>query len=197
MGLINIATFVALIINTVALIVVICQTRIAKQALTITKQSIDEAKTQRQLELLPKFTWVIEVQVKLEYWKKELEKKREILQKGVKEKNDELFKQASDTRIKSPKDMSLNRALYDNMPLWLRTLWISGAQYFYDAIAPLSYVYKDEKPNYDYAHSWINERCNDSIRAITKLLEYLEDMVPSVILNTPASLSDSSFLREE
>ena len=197
MGLINIVTFAALIINTIALIVVICQTRIAKQALTITKQSIDESKTQRQLELLPKFTWVIEVQVKLEHWKKELEKKKEILQRGVKEKKDELFKQASDTRIKSPKDMSLNRVLYDNMPLWLCTLWISGAQYFYDAIAPLSYVYKDEKPNYDYAHSWINERCNDSIYAITKLLEYLEDMVPTVILNTPASLSDSSFLSEE
>jgi len=52
MGLINIATFAALIVNTVALIVVICQTRIAKQALTITKKSIDEAKTQRQLEIL-------------------------------------------------------------------------------------------------------------------------------------------------
>ena len=98
--------------------------------------------------------------------------------------------------IKSPKDLSLNRFLYDNMPSWLRELWMSGAQYYYDAIAPLPYVYKDVTPNYSYAQSWIKERSEDSLRAISKLLEYLKDMVPPVILNTPASLSDKDFLRD-
>lgn len=193
---IEIATLTALIINTIALIVVIYQTRIAKRSLTITKKSIDDAKTQRQLEILPKFTWVIEVQVKLESWKKDLQERKNILLKGVDKKNAEMVKKASDTRIKSPKDLSLNKFLYDNMPSWLRELWMSGAQYYYDAIAPLPYVYKDEKPNYDYAQSWLNERSEDSLQAISKLLEYLEDMVPPVILNTPASLSDKDFLRD-
>lgn len=191
---IEIATLVALFINTIALIVVIYQTRIAKQSLTTTKKSIDDAKTQRQLEILPKSTWVIEVQVQLEYWKKDLKEKRDLLQKGVDEKNDEMFQKASDTRIKSPKDLSLNKFLYDNMPAYLRELWMSGAQYYYNAIAPLPYVYKDENPNYSYAESWIKERGEDSLQAISKLLEYLKDMIPSVILNTPASLSDEDFL---
>ena len=193
---IDIATLVALFINTIALIVIIYQTHIAKQSLTTTKKSIDDAKTQRQLEALPKFTWVIEVQVQLEYWKKDLQEKRDLLQKGVDEKNDEMFQKASNTRIKSPKDLSLSKFLYDNMPAWLRELWMSGAQYYYDAIAPLPYVYKDEKLNYSYAESWIKERCEDSLQAISKLLEYLKDMVPPVILNTPASLSDKDFLRD-
>ncbi|MCK5604961.1 hypothetical protein KAR91_23930 [Candidatus Pacearchaeota archaeon] len=194
--LINILTVTALLINTIALLVVVWQTHISKQSLAVTKKSIDDAKTQRQLEILPKFTWVIRVQVKLEHWKKELEERKNILQNGVKKKNDELFKQASDTKIKSPKDLSLDRVLYNNMPSWLRELWISGAQYYYDAIAPLPYVYKDGKPNYDYAQSWIKNRSEDSIRALSKLLEYLEDMIPPVILNTPASLSDEDFLRD-
>ena len=193
---IDIATLVALFINTISLIVIIYQTHIAKQSLTNTKKSIDDAKTQRQLETLPKFTWVIEVQVQLEHWKKDLQEKRDLLQKGVDEKNDEMFQKASDTRIKSPKDLSLNRFLYDNMPAWLRELWMSGAKYYYDAIAPLPYVYKDEKSNYSYAKSWAKERCEDSLQAISKLLEYLEDMVPPVILSTPASLSDKDFLRD-
>lgn len=193
---INIATLVALLVNTIALIVVIYQTSIAKRSLTITKKSIDDAKTQRQLEILPKFTWIIEVQVQLEHWKRDLQERKDKLQKGVNEKNDEMVKEASDTRIKSSKDLSLNKFLYDNMPSWLRELWISGAQYYYDAIAPLPSVYKDEKPNYNYAQSWISERGEDSLQAISKLLEYLEDMVPSVILNTPASLSDKDFLRD-
>ena len=105
---IDIATLIALLINTIALIVVIYQTRIAKRSLTITKKSIDDAKTQRQLEILPKFTWVIEVQVHLERWKKDLQEKRDILQEGIDKKDDDMFKKASDTRIKGPKDLSLN-----------------------------------------------------------------------------------------
>lgn len=193
---IDIATLVALLINTIALIVVIYQTHIAKQSLATTKKSIDDAKTQRQLEILPKFTWVIEVQVQLEHWKKDLQERKGLLQKGMVEKNNEMFQKASDTRIKSPKDLSLNKFLYDNMPVWLRELWMSGTQYYYDAIAALPYVYKDEKPNYNYAESWIKERSEDSLQAISKLLEYLKDMVPPVILNTPASLSDEDFLRD-
>ncbi len=193
---INIATLIALFINTIALIVVIYQTRIAKRSLNLTTKSIDDAKIERQLEVLPKFSWIIEVQVHLEHWKKDLEERKDMLQKGVDNKNNEMIEQASDTRIKNPKDLSLNRFLYDNMPSWLRELWMSGAQYYYDAIAPLSYVHKNKKPNYDYSQSWIDERGEDSLQAISKLLEYLNGMIPPVILNTPASLSDKDFLRD-
>lgn len=193
---VNIATFIALVINAITLSVVIWQTHITKQSLVTTRKSVDDAKTQRQLEILPKFTWVIEVQVHLKNWKKDLQQRKYLLQEGVCARDDKMFIKASDTRIKSPKDLSLNRFLYDNMPSWLRELWMSGAQYYYDAIAPLSCVYKDEKPDYSYAQSWIEERAEDSLRAISKLLEYLEDMVPPVILNAPARLSDKDFLRD-
>ncbi|MCF7794899.1 hypothetical protein K9M50_00870 [Patescibacteria group bacterium] len=193
---IKIATIVALVVNTIALIVVIFQTIFTKRSLNITKQSIDDAKTQRQLENLPKFTWIIEVQVQLEHWKKDLQERLELLQKGINEKNNETIQKASNTKITQPKDLSLNKFLYDNMPTWLRELWISGAQYYYDAITPLFYVYKDEKPNYDYSQSWIDERGKDSLYALSKLLEYLKDMIPPVILNTPASLSDKDFLKD-
>ena len=193
---IKIATIVALVVNTIALIVVIFQTIFTKRSLNITKQSIDDAKTQRQLENLPKFTWIIEVQVQLEHWKKDLQERLELLQKGINEKNNETIQKASNTKITQPKDLSLNKFLYDNMPTWLRELWMSGAQYYYDAITPLSCAYKDGEPNYDYSQSWIDERGKDSLYALSKLLEYLKDMVPPVILNTPASLSDKDFLRD-
>jgi hypothetical protein len=123
-----------LLVNIIALIVVIYQTIIVKRTLIITGKSIDDAKTQRQLEILPKFTWVIEVQVQLEHWKNDLQKRKDKLQKGLNEKNAEIVKDASDTRIKSLKDLSLNKFLYDNMPSWLRELWMSGAQYYYNAM---------------------------------------------------------------
>jgi len=184
---------IALFVNTIALIVVIYQTHIAKKSLAITKESIDDAKTQRQLEILPKFTWVIEVQVQLKCWKEDLQERKDTLQIGINEKNKEMFEKASAVRINSPRDLSLNKFLYDKVPSWLRELWMSGAQYYYNAIAPLPYVFKDKKPNYSYAKNWAEERGQDSLQAISKLLEYLEDMVPPVILNTPASLSDKDF----
>jgi hypothetical protein len=188
---------IALVINTTALLFVIFQTWLAKQSLSATRKSIDDSKTQRQLEILPKFAWVIEVQVQLEYWKKDLTEKIDLLQKGMEEENDALFQKVSDTKIKSPEDLLLNKFLYDNMPAWLRELWMSGAQYYYDAMAPLPYIFKDKEPNYSHAESWIKERGEDSLQAISKLLEYLEDMVPSVILNAPASFTDADFLRDQ
>ena len=80
--IVDIATLVALLINTIALIVIIYQTHIARQSLATTKKSIDEAKTQRQLEALPKLTWVIEVQVQLEHWEKDLKEKEGCCKKG-------------------------------------------------------------------------------------------------------------------
>lgn len=190
-------TLVALLINTIALIIVIYQTILTKKSLIITKESIDDAKTQRQLEILPKVFSVINVREQLEGWEKDLQRRKDILQKGVNRKDDKIIKIASSTTIKSPKDLSLNKFLYTNMPSWLRQLWMSGAQYYYNAIAPLSYICKDEKPDYKYAQVWINEDGKNSLEAISKLLEYLKDMVPSVILNTPASLSDEKFFLKD
>lgn len=64
----EIMTLVALLINTIALIVVIWQTCITKRSAILTKKSIDDAKTQRQLEVLPKLGWIIQVRVDLESW---------------------------------------------------------------------------------------------------------------------------------
>lgn len=107
-----------------------------------------------------------------------------------------MLKKGSKTKIKSPNDLALHKYSYNNMPSWLRELWASGAQYYYDAIAPLYAVYKNGEPNYNYTQSWINERGKDSLRAISKLLEYFEDMAPDVILNTPASISNERFLSD-
>ena len=192
----GVMTLVALLINTIALIVVICQTHFTKKSAILTKKNIDDAKIQRQLEVLPKLSWVIQVRVDLESWEKDLQKRINALQQSINREDSQMLKKGSDTKIKSPKDLALHKYSYSNMPSWLRELRVSGAQYYYDAIAPLDAVYKNGNPDYNYIQSWINERGKDSLNAISKLLEYVEDMVPNVILNTPASISNESFLSD-
>ena len=190
------ATIIALIVNTFALLFVIYQIWLAKQSLSATRKSVDDAKTERQLEILPKFTWVIQVQVDLERWKGDLHEKQEKLQLSLSKKDENILKELSNTRIKSSKDLKLNRFLYENMPAYLREIWMSGAQYYYNAVASMQYLWKEDGgPRYSLAEG-LKNRCTESENAIDILLGYIKDMVPSVMLSTPASLSDEDFLRD-
>jgi len=187
-------TIIALFINTLALLVVIYQTRLTKSSLLATKESVDDAKRKRQLEILPKFNWVIQVKVDLEGWRENLQKAQRQLQNAVKEKDQNIFKVLAASKLKGPKDLGLNRFAYDNMPSWLREIWMAGAQYYYDAMSSLPYVWRKDEPDYNFANSWI-EKKGTALQSISTLLGLLEDMIPTVMLNAPASLSDEDFLK--
>lgn len=192
----GIATVITLIINTAALLLVIYQAHLSKQALSATRKSIDDAKTERQLDVLPKINWIITVQVCLKNWEQSLQEKQVKLLRALNEKDDNILTALANTHIKSPKDLALDRFLYDNMPTWLREIWMSGAQYYYDAMAPMQCLWKESVgAQYPIADS-LNERCAESEKAISVLLEYIKDMVPQVILNTPASLSNETFFNQ-
>lgn len=193
----EVITFIALFVNTVALLIVIFQTYLAKKTFYNDRQSVNRFKIQRQLEVLPKFTWVIEVQVALEYWSKDLEETHRKLKEAVEIKDQMMLRKLSKSHIRQAKDLALSNFLYDNMPPWLREIWMSGAKYYYNAIASRKLLWKEEGgPNYSLAKI-IKEECEESKDSIDILLGYTKDMVPRVILNTPAKLSDEDFLRND
>lgn len=194
MNSVHTITLIALVINTLALLVVAYQTWLTKRALRAAKESIDDAKVERQLEVLPKFTWVIHVQVDLEKWKSDLFKKRQELREAIRARDATILQRIARGSPKQPQELGLRRFVYDNMPSWIREIWMSGAQYYYDAASPLSFVWRDGAAHFGYAESWVNDRGQASERAISTLLSYIKDMVPPVVLSTPASLSDNDFL---
>jgi hypothetical protein len=191
----EIITLSALVINTLALLFVISQTILSRKSLNATKQSIEEAKRARQLEALPKFGWVIHVQVDLEKWHKDLLEKKEQLEKAIIANDGVVLQQIAERSPQQPRDLRLPRFLYQNMPSWIREIWMSGAQHYYNAASPLLFLWRDNEPNFSYAKSWTNERGKESIDAISILLDYIKDMVPPVILDTPASINEEEFLR--
>lgn len=186
----------ALIINTIVLLYVIHQNRLANESLRATKKSIDDSKRQRQLEILPKFTWVIKVQGDLQRWGEDLKEKQDNLLIALINRDKNILKELSDNYIKNPKDLMIDKFLYDRMPPWLKEIWMSGAQYYYDAMASMQYLFEEKNiPRYSLAET-LKDRCADSEEAINILLKYIKDMVPPVILNTPASLSDNNFITD-
>lgn len=186
-------TIVALILNTIALFFVIWQTILSRKSLSAMKQSMEDSRRTQQIELLPKFTWVIQVQVDLERWRESLLKKKEEIELAVQKRDEVVLQKIADKALRQPSDLKLSKFLHDKMPAWIREIWISGAQYYFDAESPLSFLYRDGKPNFPYAAKWSNERGKESIDAISVLLSYIKDMVPQIILDTPASIDESEF----
>lgn len=194
-GVMNIITILTSVATLVALIFTIQQARLAKEALLETRKSIDQDKINRQLTLLPKFEWIIQVNVELGMWQKDLEEKSKKLNEALRNKNENILKELSGIRTKKPSDLNLSKYQYEKMPEWLSQLWISGAQYYYDGLGSIEYLYKDGKPSFTLAEMLV-QRFDSSSYAIKLLREYLSDMIPEVILETPASISSREFFKD-
>ena len=195
MSIIDIITILTSIGTLVALGFTIRQAQLAKEALLDTRKSIEQDKVNRQLTLLPKFEWIIQVNVELEMWQKDLEEKSKKLSEALRNKDESILKELSSIRTKQPSDLNLSRYQYEKMPEWLSQLWISGAQYYYSGLGSMEYLYKDNKPSYTLAEMLV-QRNNQSSHAIKSLREYISDMIPEVILETPASVSNRDFFRD-
>jgi len=188
---INIIDFVTI----AALFITIYQSILTKKALLETRKSIEQDKINRQLSLLPKVGWIIQVRVELELWQKELEERSVKLKEALLKNDENILKELSGARIKKPSDLGLSKYQYDKMPEWLSEIWLSGAQYYYDAMASMFYLYEDGKGKFVLAEG-LSNRCVKNGTSIKKLLEYISDMIPEVILETPASTNNSEFFRE-
>lgn len=176
----------------IALCFTIYQVKIARESLKETRKGIDQEVRNRQISLLPKFEWIIQVDTELSFWEKELRKESNELKELHKSNN--FTKIDTNKRlIKNPRDLDLSKFQYENMPEWLSQLWLSGAQYYYNAIAlsDINYLKNADLVKMRY------ERCDRSVSAIRKLRNYINNMVPDVILETPASLRNSEFLSQD
>jgi hypothetical protein len=195
-NLIDILTIISSVATLIALYFTIKQNKIAQLALKETRVSIDREETNRQISLLPKFEYIIEVRTELEAWKRNLNELTEELLASLKTKKLIELKKTSTYNIKNPTDLRLSKYQYDNMPDWLSQLWLSGAQYYYSGLGSIDFLGEDKNYKDSLAHSLI-ERANDSSQSIEELLNYISDMVPEVILNTPASVQNREFFRRE
>lgn len=194
-SILDLITIITSISTLVALVFTIYQSNLTKKALLETRKSIEQDKINRQLSLLPEVGGIILVRVELEQWQKELEERSIKLKEALLKKDENILKELSNTRIKQPNNLRLSKYQYDKIPVWLSEIWLSGAQYYYDAMASMSYLYEDGKGKFILIEG-LSNRCDKNGSSIKKLLEYISDMIPEVILETPASVSNREFFRD-
>jgi hypothetical protein len=193
-GILGIITALATL---AALFIAIYQSVLARRSLDAAKKSIDEDKRSRQLSMISKMSWVIEVQIRIERWLNDLEKLKKETAEAT-SKNDAAMLKAMVATIPTSPDkinMAVPHLVYENMPDALREIMMSGAQYYYNAISPAAYLWTQDKgANWSYAVS-IHDRYDDSISALRDLKSLISEMVPDVLLGTPASINERDFLR--
>lgn len=164
--------------------------------MNLAKESIDEDRKTRQLELLPKANFILEVQYDLKKWLESIEKTTKNLQDAFDTKNLALLREISEQALKSPKDL-VDKFLYEKGPRWLSEIWLTSAQYYYDFNIPLRNLWSDKKqePFWDLAPDLI-DRGKEHSRHISNLMGYINQMVPESYAAAPAKISDTRFLSD-
>ena len=190
----EIATIVALSLNVIALVGVAYQTWLTRKSLHAANRSIDLSIKTMQVEMLPNANWVIQVKVELERWRNDLENLIEDSKAAAKNRDASQMEDLARAGLNTP-DGLVSRYGAENAPNWLSTIWIAGAQYYYDAKAPQTGLWKKREnvPWFDFVPDLAN-RCQDSIKGLQGLLDMIDDVVPWVYLNCPASVKDERFL---
>jgi hypothetical protein len=196
MQITEILTLIALLLNFIALLVVAYQTYLNRRSLTLTKQSIDNDRKTRQIELLPKAHYIFEVQNHLNAWLKDIEEINLELQKAIETMNIDALKNLSKKALKSPSGL-VHRSSYEKGPTWLSEIWLAGAQYYYSYHAPLNDVWieREQRPFWELASDIIKRGCEYSYH-LKNLLSYIDNAVPESYADAPARISDIKFLSE-
>ena len=185
----EIITILALVLNLITLIIVIFQTIYTKKSLEAATSSIELTKISKQLEKLPDMHHVIHVTIFLEQWSDELQ---EVI-KNMKENNIKEIIEISNKKNIKPEGL-IRKWFFEKMPNWLSVIYASGAQYYYNSSCLYEYLW-DEKNKKIRTDIYL-DRLVESLYYLKILLKYINDEVPEVFLNCPASLNTSRFFEK-
>lgn len=184
----------ALVLNAVALLFAGYQTLLTRKSLTSTDRALELSLRATQVEVLPEAGWVIQVQVDFDRWIEDLEWAKRTSREAREALDSKKLKAVANRGLTSPKGL-VRRYPYEQMPEWLGTIWMAGAQYYYDATAPQRELWnhREDSPWFDFVDD-MADRFDRSLWGIRELQQIIHDMVPSAYLEAPASLSDDRFL---
>ncbi len=196
MELSEILTITALFLNFLALLIVAYQTYLNRNSLILTRQSIDDDRKTRQIELLPKAHFIFDVQYHLNKWLKDITDINLKLKKSIETKDINILKELAEKALKSPKGL-IDRFSYEKSPTWLSEILLAGAQYYYSYHAPLNSVWieREQRPFWELA-SDIIERGEKYSYHLKNLLSYIDHAVPESYAEAPARISDKKFLSD-
>ncbi|MFA5360132.1 MAG: hypothetical protein WC349_04215 [Patescibacteria group bacterium] len=182
--------WITLMVTILTLIIVFFQTIYTKKTLEKTQKSIELYKISKQLEILPRVNFIIEVTMFLNKWNDELQ---EIIKLINENDIDKIIDFSKRKQVKS--EGLIDKYLYEKMPQWLAVIYETGAQYYYNSSCMYKHLW-DEKNNKLFNTKLYLDRLKESSYFLEVLLQYVKDEVPEVFLNAPAKLNTNDFFEK-
>jgi hypothetical protein len=184
---------IAIFLNIFVLAIATYQTYLSRKSLDITRQTIEDDRKLRELELLPKANFIIHVNIYLDKWIDEIDRTKEEIEIAFHDKNDFAFKDIAERSLKSPECL-VDEHMYKRSPDWLAEIYISAAKYYYNCLSITHSLWdqKQEEARY-YMVEDITTRCNESLVHLRSLKGYMDDVIPDSYLDAPDSIPDYKF----
>lgn len=159
------------------------------EANELTKKMILKNTQIRELELMPKKYFIMNTQGKLETYLKEIKGVIYTLEKIKKTPdNDNLVEEIY--KYHREKEGLLKK--HKNTPVWLTEIEEAATQYYIVIVWNFSKL--DSRISKRFAEDMII-RAKESQFYIQELLEYVNEMIPNVILNCPAAINERDFYK--
>jgi len=187
-------TVIALVVNTIALILVIVQTNATKKGVEYSKLSFEKDIKIRSVSMLPKANYIIHVVIKLEEWMKTLRELENELKIAIQEANMENFHVISEKYHTLPQNL-VSRIYYEDSPDWLSEIYMSSAKHYYNVMSTASGL--NRRTHDDTRMSIANDVMDRIIESKTHIMilkSFVDTAIPESYLSTPDSMRDDSFL---
>ena len=82
-----IMTIIALVLNLITFFIVVYQTKLTRESVSIAKESIDRDRKVRQLEMLPRANFIIHVSLRVNQWLDEVKQTKEEINLALKDES--------------------------------------------------------------------------------------------------------------
>jgi len=184
-GQMTVITYIVLIVNTIALIVVAWQTYLTKKSFDITYKSFKNHERIQQLNTIPSSGNICYVRIKFDQWIKNCEKVivliKDVSKNNTIRCNKELYKE-----VEAINRGIVKRYYSEKSPDWLSELLISGASHYYNSMVAFN----------DMLALYIKRNNVDDILSLTvsfdncrknliELRTFVTDILPEAYENTP------------
>jgi hypothetical protein len=148
--------------------------------------------------MLPRGHVLVHVKVKLEQWQRDITS--QILRVEAARLGDlNALRDAASHAERGAKGLII-KPMYDSSPAWLQAIYEAGVQHYYLANGPFVHSLweaESDRPKYGIGQNFETDTVLSNLREgdseLGKLLAILNDLLPDVWLNSPASLSDNDF----
>jgi len=184
------------ICNLVALGFVCRQTYLTSKSVQLSEANLRESQQARAISNLPRAYSIIYVQNCLEGWVKDLK----LLVDNEKKLREMVKSSDADIKIDTRRWFGqakglIHKTSYNHLPDWLKEILVVGAQYYYEGMCLVDTVCssKEKKEVRLGLMNDMVERARQGVTQMTKMLAFINKLVPQWYLESPASLNDSDF----